>query len=65
MTTLLLILLAFVLPPLAVAIKDGLKLHFFTNLTLFLFVIILALTGNPLFGLIPLAHAIWVICTTE
>jgi uncharacterized membrane protein YqaE (UPF0057 family) len=65
MTTLLLILLAFILPPLAVAIKDGVRLNFCVNLILYIFVIALAIAGNPLFGIIPLAHAIWVICTTE
>ncbi len=65
MTTILLIILAFVLPPLAVAIKDGVRLQFYVNLVLYIFVIALAIAGNPLFGIIPLAHAIWVICTTE
>lgn len=65
MTTVLLILLAFVLPPLAVAIKDGVRLQFCVNLALYLFVIALAFAGNPLFGIIPLVHAICVVCTTD
>ena len=65
MTTILLILLAFILPPLAVAIKDGVRLQFCVNLILYIFVITLAIAGNPLFGIIPLAHAIWVVCTAD
>ncbi|MBO6741035.1 MAG: YqaE/Pmp3 family membrane protein [Phycisphaerales bacterium] len=65
MTTLLLIILAFILPPLAVAIKDGVRLLFCVNLALYLFAIALAISGNPPFTLFVIAHAIWVICTTE
>jgi len=64
-TTLLLIIIAIFLPPLAVAIKDGVRLQFCVNLALYIFIIALAIAGNPLFGIIPLAHAIWVVCTAD
>ncbi len=65
MITILLILLAIFLPPLAVAIKDGVRLQFCVNLALYLFAIALAISGNPPFTLFAIAHAIWVVCTAD
>ena len=71
MTTLLLILLAFIFPPLAIAIKGGHKpklLPFFINLSFVLFAGASAIAGFPLtllFILIAIAHAIWVVCTAD
>ena len=71
MTTLLLIILAIFLPPLAVAIKGDSRpmlLSFIINLSFYLFAMVFAVAGHPLsalFILLSIAHAIWVICTTE
>lgn len=71
MPNFLLIILAIIFPPLAVAIKAGLKpklLPFFINLILYLVAAAFAIVGHPLsalFIILAIAHAIRVICTSD
>jgi uncharacterized membrane protein YqaE (UPF0057 family) len=50
MNTLLLVIIAILLPPLAVGLKDGIGFHFFLNIILTLFV-----------WLPGMVHALWVV----
>jgi uncharacterized membrane protein YqaE (UPF0057 family) len=66
MHTLLLIILAFIMPPLAVFMKSGTNLHFFVNITIYIVGIILTVSADFAHAfLITALHAIWVICTTD
>ena len=61
-----LILLAFIIPPLAVFMKCGLNLHFFLNLLIWSIGIIFAIFFDfPYGALVTACHAVWVIMISD
>ncbi len=66
MSMVLLIILALILPPLAVFMKGGCSLHFFLNMTLYALGVIFAVAFDfPIGGLATIGHAIWVVVQVD
>jgi len=62
----LLIILALIIPPLAVFMKSGLNFNFFFNIAIYTVGVLLSVFTDFSFGaLIAAFHAIWIICTTD
>jgi len=66
MYTVLLIILAFIIPPLAVFMKSGLNANFFLNIVMYFSGIFLAVYFDfPYGALVTACHAVWIILLTD